>query len=61
MLLRLHQRQLAGTPACRGALLALRQRLRPRLQALKDVVGYNLAGVSVLQRMLEERGGDKLV
>lgn len=54
MLLKLHQRQLAGTARSREVLLALRRRVRPRLQALKDVMGYNLAGVGVLRRMLEE-------
>jgi hypothetical protein len=57
LLLRLHQRQLAGTHAARGVLLRLRAQLRPRLQALKDVMGFNLAATAQLKRVLAEQRG----
>lgn len=55
MLVRLHQRQLTGTARAREALHALRGEIRPRLQELKDTMGFNLAGCGVLRRMLDEQ------
>lgn len=55
MLLRLHQRQLAGTPRAREVLHALRARVRPRLQQLKDTIGFNMAGCGVIRRMIDEQ------
>ncbi len=57
LLLRLHQRQLAGTPGARPVMLRLRAQLRPRLQELKDVMGCNLAATTHLRRVLAEQRG----
>jgi U3 small nucleolar RNA-associated protein 12 len=57
LLLRLHQRQLAGTGGARGVMLRLRSQLRPRLQELKDVMGFNLAATGALKRVLAEQRG----
>ena len=57
LLLRLHQRQLAGTPAARPVMLRLRRQLRPRLQALKDVMGFNMAATAQLKRLLADQRG----
>lgn len=55
MIVRLHQRQLAGTARSREALHALRGKIRPRLQQLKDTMGFNLAGCGVLRRMIDDQ------
>lgn len=61
LLTRLHQRQLAGTRAARPALLRLRAQLRPRLQALKDIMGFNLAATAAVKRALAEQRGAALL
>jgi U3 small nucleolar RNA-associated protein 12 len=50
LLLRLHQRQLAGASDARAPLVAVRDALRPRLTALRDAMGFNLAAAEALQR-----------
>lgn len=57
LLLRLHMQQLMGTPSVRPLLIELQELLRQRVQELKDLMGYNLAAISHLQRSLRERGG----
>jgi U3 small nucleolar RNA-associated protein 12 len=56
LLLRLHMAQLSAAPAARGVLTELRGLLRGRVQALKDVAGFNLAALGHLQRAARARG-----
>lgn len=55
LLVRLHHAQLVATPAARAPLIQLQQWLRTRTQSLKDVMGFNMAALSHLQRSLKER------
>jgi U3 small nucleolar RNA-associated protein 12 len=57
LLLRLHHAQLVAAPSARPALIALQARLRPALQGLKDVLGFNMAGIKHLQRAAREAAG----
>jgi len=59
LLLRLHQRQLAATPAARPAMLRLHAQLRPRLLALRDVAAANVAATGHLRRLIAERRSEK--
>lgn len=45
ILLHAHQAQFAASPACRPLLAALQRGMRGRVQALKNVMGFNLAGL----------------
>jgi hypothetical protein len=55
LLVRLHHAQLVATPSARGPLVALQRLLRARTGGLKDVLGFNMAGIEHLQRLLKER------
>ena len=55
LLVRLHHAQLVATPAARAPLIRLQRALASRTQGLKDVMGFNLAGLGHLQRALKER------
>ncbi len=55
LLVRLHHAQLVATPGARGPLVALQRLLRARTGGLKDVLGFNMAGIEHLQRLLKER------
>lgn len=55
LLVRLHHAQLTATPAARGPLVALQRLLRARTAGLKDVLGFNMAGVQHLQCLLKDR------
>lgn len=44
-LLQLHQAQLAASPVCRPLLVRLQGRVRTQVQAFKNVMGFNLAGL----------------
>ncbi|GFR42436.1 hypothetical protein Agub_g3341 [Astrephomene gubernaculifera] len=57
LVVRLHQGQLAATAAARPVLMRLQRRLRAAAQGLKDVVGFNMAGLGHLGRRLKEREG----
>ncbi len=57
LLLRLHHAQLMSTASARPALLALQRHLRPTIKGLKDVLGFNVAAMQHLQRLLRERRG----
>lgn len=48
MLLKAHQAKLMATPAMRPTLAALQTSLRARVQAFKNVMGFNLAGLQHL-------------
>jgi Dip2/Utp12 Family len=48
VLLGAHQAQLRASPAARPLLARLQARLRGRVQALRNVMGYNLAGLQHL-------------
>jgi len=52
LLLRLHQRQLAGSAEARGAMGRLRGVLRPRLMEVRDLMGFNLAATEHLGRLM---------
>ena len=45
ILLHAHQAQFAASPACRPLLAELQRAMRGRVQALKNVMGFNLAGL----------------
>jgi U3 small nucleolar RNA-associated protein 12 len=55
LLLRLHHAQLIATAGARHVLLKLRRYLRPAVQALKDTMGFNAAGLRHIQRLVKER------
>lgn len=55
LLVRLHHAQLVATPSARGPLMALQRLLAARTGGLRDVLGFNLAGLAHLQRALKER------
>ena len=48
LLLKAHQAKLMATPAMRPTLAALQASLRARVQAFKNVMGFNLAGLQHL-------------
>jgi len=62
LLLRVHMQQLIGTPTARPVLIKLKELLRSRVQYMKDVVGFNVAAMTHLQRAVKMRsfasGGD---
>mmetsp|Transcript_32735 Transcript_32735/g.72312 ORF Transcript_32735/g.72312 Transcript_32735/m.72312 type:complete len:987 (-) Transcript_32735:326-3286(-) len=55
LLLRLHHAQLTSTSSARPVLLRLQRSLRPAVQGLKDVVGFNMAALQHLQRQARDR------
>ncbi|GBG68516.1 hypothetical protein CBR_g3060 [Chara braunii] len=55
ILFKLHHQQLTATSSARRLLTSLQGCLRGGVQALKDVMGYNIAAMGQLQHMLEER------
>eukprot|EP00898_Chlorokybus_atmophyticus_P008490 jgi/Chlat1/8642/Chrsp87S00661 len=55
LLLRLHHAQLSTTPAARQALSDLHASLRPAVAKLKDTLGFNLAAINHMQRLLAAR------
>ena len=57
LLLRLHHSQLVATSSARHILLNLSKYLRPGIQALKDLAGFNLAALGHLQRTQKDRIG----
>lgn len=64
LLLRVHMQQLIGTPTARPVLIKLKELLRSRVQYMKDMVGFNVAAMTHLQRVVKMRsfaaggGGD---
>lgn len=52
LLLRLHQSQLVATTSARPTLLAVQEELRPKVQGLRSALGFNLAALGHVQRML---------
>ena len=56
LLLRIHLQQLGATPSARPLVAELQQLLRTRLQEFKDMLGFNIAGLTHLQRLARERG-----
>ena len=52
--------QLSATPAARAPLAALRRALRPRVAALRDVMGHNLAALGRLQRYFKNKAAGAL-
>lgn len=57
LLLRVHMQQLMATPSARPVLTELQGLLRGRVKALKDGMGFNLAAMEHLRRMIAEQGG----
>ncbi|KAF8065837.1 wdr3 [Scenedesmus sp. PABB004] len=57
LLLRLHHAQLTTTPAARATLVGLHTRLRGAVMGLRDVLGFNIAGLRFLQRATKESAG----
>eukprot|EP00927_Polykrikos_kofoidii_P015646 TRINITY_DN16980_c0_g1_i1.p1 TRINITY_DN16980_c0_g1~~TRINITY_DN16980_c0_g1_i1.p1 ORF type:complete len:961 (+),score=166.76 TRINITY_DN16980_c0_g1_i1:102-2984(+) len=51
-----HHSELASTRDARALLLQLRQRMRALLQAEKDRIGFSMAGIGHLQRILKRAG-----
>ncbi|KFM26172.1 WD repeat-containing protein 3-like protein [Auxenochlorella protothecoides] len=56
LLLRVHLGQLSVTPAARGTLTALRDLLHARLGGAKRALGFNLAALGTLGRLVAEQG-----
>lgn len=54
LLTRLHHAQLTATPSARHTLLELHKQMRHALQGIKDVLGFNIAALSFLQRTVKE-------
>jgi U3 small nucleolar RNA-associated protein 12 len=57
LLLRVHMQQLMATPAARPVLTELQGLLRSQVQGLKDSMGFNLAAIEHLRRVVAEQGG----
>ncbi len=57
LLLRVHMQQLMATPAARPILTELQGLLRSRVQGLKDAMGFNLAAIEHLRRVVADQGG----
>ena len=55
LLLRVHMQQLIGTPTARPVLIKLKELLRSRVQYMKDMVGFNVAAMTHLQRAVKMR------
>lgn len=55
MIVRLHYEQLTAAVAARPVLIALQRDLRRSVQGLKDTIGFNLAAMGHLQRLLADR------
>lgn len=55
LLLKMHHAQLAATPSARQLLVNLQVQLRRRIQAFKNVMGFNMAGLRHLQQVAKER------
>lgn len=55
LLIRIHQAQLASIPDARPAMLELHKALRPAIQLLKDTMGFNLAAMRHVQRLVATR------
>ena len=54
---RLHYVQLGATHKARAVLLRLRPLLRKRAAELRDMMGFNLAGMNMWETHLKEGGG----
>ncbi|XP_065176545.1 WD repeat-containing protein 3-like [Sycon ciliatum] len=54
-LLRIHHNQIISTEALLPVVDSLKTNTRSRLQQLRDSIGFNLAGLNVVQRELESR------
>lgn len=57
LLLRVHMQQLMATPSARPVLTELQGLLRSRVQSLKDGMGFNLAAIEHLRRVIADQGG----
>ncbi|KAL3678206.1 hypothetical protein R1sor_021162 [Riccia sorocarpa] len=55
LLLQIHHQQLASTVAARPTLTSLHSALKEGVQLLKDTIGFNLAAMGHLQRLLTAR------
>lgn len=55
LLLRLHMEQLMATPSARPLLGELRTLLHKRMQQYKDYMGFNIAGLEHLQRIIDHK------
>jgi hypothetical protein len=49
--------QLMATPSARPVLTELQGLLRSRVQGLKDAMGFNLAAIEHLRRVVADQGG----
>ncbi|CAB3977314.1 WD repeat-containing 3 [Paramuricea clavata] len=54
-LLRIHHNKIISTPELLPIIDSIRSHTRSRVREMKDVVGFNLAGLQFLQRQLEDR------
>ena len=53
-----HQARLRASPDSRPLLVALQRQLRARVQAARNVMGFNLAGLRHIQRQAQVAAGD---
>ena len=54
-LLRIHHNKIISTPEALPIIDCIRSHTRTRVREMKDIVGFNLAGLQFLQRQLEDR------
>jgi len=57
LIVRLHYTQLGATAAARGVLLKLRPLLRRRAGEIRDLMGFNIAGLGMLEGYIKDGGG----
>jgi Dip2/Utp12 Family len=55
ILLNAHQARLMATPACRPLLSKLQRSLRTCVQSMKNLMGFNLAGLHHVQALAKSR------
>ena len=57
LIVRLHYVQLGATASARGVLLKLRPLIRRRAAELRDLMGFNIAGLGMLEGYIADGGG----
>lgn len=60
LLVRLHHKQIVATPSARPVLVRVRGLMQTALQKKKDVMGFNLAAIRHLQRLVLESHTSRL-
>lgn len=50
-LLNAHHSKLMASPACKGVLLEVQHGLRSQVQAMKSLIGFNVAGLTHIKNL----------